>query len=377
MGIGSRGRRQGPELAQAPTAGDELLRIEGLKVEFESDAGRTYAVRGLSVSLHAGRIVGVAGESGSGKTTSALAAMGLLAPGATVAGSIRYGHVDLLSLTEKELRQYRGRHLGMIFQETATALNPVMRVGDQLTMATRAHLNGGRAEIRGRVIAALREVRLTDVDRVMASYPHELSGGQCQRVMIAMALSCGSRVLFADEPTSALDVSVQEEILGLIRDLVAERQLAVMMISHDLAVLADICDELVVMYKGEIVEAGPVATVLGRPCHPYTKALIDCLPKLHGDKEALPELPPSTFAEDGSDGCRFRDRCGFAIDLCAQTPSLEPVTGDNRRRARCWRSAELLSIGPGNQLPDAPAPLMTPHGSLVGARTHRPPRDDA
>jgi peptide/nickel transport system ATP-binding protein len=349
MGITSRVRRSPPEPAVTPNVGDELLRIEGLQVEFQAEAGPTYAVRGLDASLRAGKVVGVAGESGSGKTTLALAAMGLLPTGASVAGSIRYGEAELLSLTEKQLRQYRGRHLGMIFQETATALNPVFRVGDQLMMAARAHVDGSRAEIRARVISALADVRLVDAERVMASYPHELSGGQCQRIMIAMALSCGSRVLFADEPTTALDVSVQEEILNLIRDLVSGRRLAVMLISHDLAVLGEICDELIVMYKGEIVETGPADEVLREPSHPYTKALLECLPKLHGDKARLPELPPSDSAGDASGGCRFRNRCAYAIDVCAKAPELAPLAASPGRRARCWRSEELFAQAAGEE----------------------------
>ncbi len=195
------------------------------------------------------------------------------------------------------------------------------------------------------MVAALADVRLANADRVMASYPHELSGGQCQRVMIAMALSCGSRVLFADEPTTALDVSVQEEILKLIRELVSGRRLAVMLISHDLAVLGEICDELIVMYKGEIVETGPAGEVLSRPAHPYTTALLECLPRLHGRRERLPELPPSDSSEATAGGCRFRDRCAYAIDACQQQPELDPVTS-SARRARCWRSKEILELTP-------------------------------
>jgi peptide/nickel transport system ATP-binding protein len=211
----TRGRTPARQEA-APAPGEEVLRIDRLEVEFGGPV-RTTALRGISLTLDAGRVVGLAGESGCGKTTSALAAMGLLPRGAAVRGSVWYRGTDLLALPEKELRRYRGRHLAMIFQETTTALNPVIRVGEQLMTAARTHARGGKSEARERVIAALADVRLTDSDRVMASYPHELSGGMCQRIIIAMALSCGSRVLFADEPTTALDVSVQEEILELIR----------------------------------------------------------------------------------------------------------------------------------------------------------------
>jgi oligopeptide/dipeptide ABC transporter ATP-binding protein len=318
-----------------------MLRIDGLEVEFGGLA-RTTALRGISLTLDAGRVLGLAGESGCGKTTAALAAMGLLPPGAAVRGSVRYRDTELLALSEKELRRYRGHHLAMIFQETTTALNPVIRVGEQLMMAARTHVRGGKSEARERVIAALADVRLADSERVMASYPHELSGGMCQRIIIAMALSCGSQVLFADEPTTALDVSVQEEILELIRGLVARRQLAVLMISHDLAVLADVCDDLAVMYQGEIVESGPAATVLGNPAHPYTQALLDCLPTLRGRRDSLPELPASADSTGVPGGCPYRPRCGWAIDACLAPPPLTPVLTGQPRMSRCWRSVTVL-----------------------------------
>jgi peptide/nickel transport system ATP-binding protein len=340
------GRRGGAPLPQsAPRPGDEVLRIDGLEVEFGSGPARTNALRGIDLTLHAGRVLGVAGESGCGKTTSALAVMGLLPRGAAVRGSIRYRGTELLGLPEKELRRYRGRHLAMIFQETTTALNPVIRAGDQLMMAARAHVRGSRADARERVRAALTDVRLADADRVMASYPHELSGGMCQRVIIAMALSCGSAVLFADEPTTALDVSVQEEILGLIRGLVTRRRLAVMMISHDLAVLADVCDDIAVMYRGEIVESGPAPAVLGSPAHPYTRGLLDCLPTLRGRRDTLPELPSDPAGTPAVPGCRFRPRCGWAVDACREPPDLVPVLAGQPRTSRCWRSTAVLGHG--------------------------------
>lgn len=327
---------------RAPELDEEILRIADLSVEFRSGAARTRAVKGLSLSLHAGRVVGVAGESGSGKTTAALAAMGLLARPAVATGSVCYRGKELLGLRERQLRQHRGQHLAMIFQETATALNPVMKIGDQLMMAARAHVRGGKSESLQRVIAALEEVRLVDTTRIMASYPHELSGGMCQRVMIAMALTCGSKVLFADEPTTALDVSVQEEILELIRGIVERRRLAVMMISHDLAVLGDVCDRIVVMYQGEAVETGEVRTVLTSPAHPYTQALLACVPTLHGRHEQLPEMKPVTGSSLVA-GCRFRPRCSWAAEVCEHAPELSPVTDrPGRGEARCWRRSAVM-----------------------------------
>jgi peptide/nickel transport system ATP-binding protein len=338
---GRRGRAQVLSPA-APVPGEEVLGIAGLEVEFGAGTARTTALRGVDLTLRAGRVLGVAGESGCGKTTSALAAMGLLPRAAVVRGSIQYRGTELLALSEKELRRYRGSHLAMVFQETTMALNPVIRVGDQLMMAARTHGRGGKAEARERVLAALADVRLTDAERVMSSYPHELSGGMCQRVVIAMAVSCGSRVLFADEPTTALDVSVQEEILELLRGLVTRRQLAMLMISHDLAVLADICDEIAVMYRGEIVEYGSVGPVLANPAHPYTLALLDCLPTLRDRRDLLPELPSAPDDAGAARGCRFRARCGWAIDACQEPPALAPVLTGQSRLSRCWRSTDVL-----------------------------------
>jgi peptide/nickel transport system ATP-binding protein len=327
--------------------GEEVLTIEGLGVVFRRAGVQTEAVRGLSLSLRSGRVLGVAGESGSGKTTAALAAMGLLPTGTLVTGSIKLRDQELVGLPDKQLRAFRGREIAMVFQETGTALNPVMRVGDQLMTAARANRGGARSELRARIESALDEVQLHDHEHVLRSYPDELSGGMCQRVVIAMALSCGSKVLLADEPTTALDVSVQHEIIELIGGLVSRDKLAVMMISHDLGVLAEICDELVVMHMGEVVETGPVDVVLGEPAHPYTKALLDCLPRLHGDKVVLPELPQYAEQVTASGGCRFRHRCPLRADVCETHPDLMAVADGNREggphAARCWRSDQLLA----------------------------------
>lgn len=333
-------------MATSATDGDEVLAVRELGVVFRRGGIETEAVRGLSLSLRSGRVLGVAGESGSGKTTAALAAMGLLPAGTVVTGSITVGGRELVGLSDKKLRAFRGRQVAMVFQETGTALNPVMRVGDQLMRAAKANRGGSRLELRERIEQALDEVQLRNHEHVLRSYPDELSGGMCQRVVIAMALSCGSRILLADEPTTALDVSVQHEIIELIAGLVQRDNLAVMMISHDLGVLADICDDLVVMHMGEAVEHGSVDQILSRPAHPYTKALLDCLPQLHGRKGALPEL--ALYGQKPNPGgCRFSHRCPLRADICAKHPELTPI-GDAeyngpQHAARCWRSEAVLA----------------------------------
>jgi oligopeptide/dipeptide ABC transporter ATP-binding protein len=325
--------------------GAEALAIDDLRVAYRRGGRRTEAVRGLSLSLRSGRVLGVAGESGSGKSTAALAAMGLLPTGSEVTGSIKLRGRELVGLSDQQLRAFRGREVAMVFQETGTALNPVMRVGDQLMKAAKANTPGTRAELQAKIEAALDEVQLRDHHHVLRSYPDELSGGMCQRVVIAMALSCGSKILLADEPTTALDVSVQHEIIELIGGLVRRDNLAVMMISHDLGVLAEICDDLVVMHMGEVVEIGPVDAVLNEPGHPYTKALLDCLPTLHGSKVKLPELAQYGEPVSSGTGCRFRHRCPLRAEVCDTHPDLMTVNDSNREEshaARCWRSDLLL-----------------------------------
>jgi oligopeptide/dipeptide ABC transporter ATP-binding protein len=335
-----------PGLAGPVADGEEVLTVDGLRVVFNRGGVRTEAVRGLNLSMRSGRVLGVAGESGSGKTTAALAAMGLLPTGTAVTGSIKLRGQELVGLPDRELRRFRGRQIAMVFQEAGTALNPVMRVGDQLMRAARANKPESKSVLRAQIESALDEVQLRDHDHVLRSYPDELSGGMCQRVVIAMALSCGSKVLLADEPTTALDVSVQREIIELIGGLVKLDKLAVMMISHDLGVLAEICDELVVMHMGEVVEIGPIDDVLARPGHPYTKALLDCLPRLHGEKVPLPELRQYGEKVTSEAGCRFRHRCPLRADVCETHPDLMAVNdGDAAgalHAARCWRSDLLL-----------------------------------
>ncbi len=267
---------------------ESVLSIRDLSVDF---GGPTKAVSGVSIELTPGRILGVAGQSGSGKSLTALAAMGLVPSNAHVEGSIRFQGQELVGMSEKDRSRLRGSGMTMIFQETITALNPVVPIKKQLMLAVTANLDCDADEARDRVEGSLHDVKLHDVDRVMNSYPYELSGGMCQRVMIAMALVCGADVLFADEPTTALDVTVQREVIDIIRGVADERNLAVMLISHDIGVLEEVSDELAVMYQGRVVESGPSSDVIANPGHPYTAALLNSIPRISGGLTEFVEMP--------------------------------------------------------------------------------------
>lgn len=272
---------------------DVLLEVQDLAVTF---GGAEPVVSGVALQLRRGEILGIAGQSGSGKSLTALSALGLLPPGARVQGSIRYRGQELVGMSAKQWAPIRGHGITMIFQETNTALNPVLPVGRQLILAVRSNHECSRAEARERVANVLRDVQLNDVDRVMNSYPHELSGGMSQRVMIAMALACGAEVLLADEPTTALDVTVQREVIDILRRVVDEYGIAAMLISHDLGVLDEVTDRLAVMYLGRVVESGSTAAVLTGPQHPYTQALLACIPRITGGTSEFVEMPDRDYA---------------------------------------------------------------------------------
>ena len=309
----------------------DVLEVEGLTVR----VGSVDVVRGISFALAAGQRTGLIGESGSGKTLTALAIMGLLPEGMSASGRVAYRGRDMLALTERELCRLRGDRVAMIFQEPMTALNPVMKVGEQVAEPLQVHrgMRGGLA--RAAALEALERVHLPDALEKMQSYPHQLSGGQRQRAMIAMSTACSPEVLIADEPTTALDVTVQAQILSLLADLVAECGSSLLMITHDLPVVANVCQRVLVLYGGEIVEEGDVSEVFEAPRHPYTRALLDAIPPLDeelpsrklkaipGSVPGLGEFPP---------GCPFRNRCPRATEICATMPALE---GDDHRAA-CW-----------------------------------------
>jgi peptide/nickel transport system ATP-binding protein len=272
-----------------------LLEIKNLTVRFQTEDGLITAINNISFKLHRGETVGIVGESGSGKSVTSLSIMRLLnEPPANIAGGKILYHkengevVNLLALSEEDMRQYRGNEIAMIFQEPMTSLNPVHRCGAQVMEAILNHQNVSKSEARNQTIALFEKVKLPDPERAFTSYPHQLSGGQKQRVMIAMSLSCNPSVLIADEPTTALDVTVQKRILDLMKDLQRESDTAVMFITHDLGVIADIADRVIVMYKGNIVEEGEVQDIFKNPKHPYTKSLLACRPPLEGRLRRLP-----------------------------------------------------------------------------------------
>jgi len=298
-----------------------LLRIEGLRTVFRSMTGDIPAVDGVDIEVAKGRTLGIVGESGCGKSVLSLSVMRLVArPGRIAEGRIVFDGCDLLALDDTSMRNLRGADLAMIFQEPLTSLNPVHKIGFQITEAMRAHDPKASAhELKQRAIAALRRVRIPAPERRFEEYPHQLSGGMRQRVMIAMALSCQPKLLIADEPTTALDVTIQAQILDLLRELQTELGMSIILITHDLGVIAEMADEVAVMYAGRIVERAPARTLFEDPQHPYTIGLLGSVPRLDEERETLLAIEgsvPPPFALPA--GCRFHPRCPFAQAACTR-----------------------------------------------------------
>jgi peptide/nickel transport system ATP-binding protein len=294
-------------------------------------------VDGVSLSVVPGRTLAVVGESGCGKSVTALAVMGLLPPGARIGGSIRFAGREISTLDAEDWRRKRGRDMAMIFQEPMTSLNPAFTAGEQVAEALRVHQGLDAAAAFDRAVEMLARVRIPDAGRRARQYPHQLSGGMRQRVMIAMALACRPRLLIADEPTTALDVTVQAQILALIDELKAETGTAVLLITHDLGVVADHADDVVVMYAGRVAERAPAAQLFARPQHPYTVGLLGAAPSLEGGAERLASIE-GTVPDllDPPPGCRFAPRCPFAVARCAEQPPLAPMEAGHV--AACWRA---------------------------------------
>ena len=311
---------------------EPLLDVRGLKTRLELEAGPVLAVDDVSFSIPPGGTLGVVGESGCGKSLTALSVMRLVPdpPVRVVGGSIRFQGEELLALPEARMRRLRGRHLSMIFQEPMTSLNPVYTAGQQIAEGVRLHQGLSRTAAREHAVEMLRQVGIPAPEQRVDSYPHQLSGGRRQRVMIAMALASGPELLIADEPTTALDVTIQAQILELLKRLQVERRMAVMLITHDLGVVAGSCDAVVVMYAGRVVERAPVKELFRQPAHPYTAGLLRSIPSLQtggapGQRPRLKTIPgmvPSLSRLPA--GCRFRDRCERALEVCARVdPPLE------------------------------------------------------
>ena len=315
-----------------------LLSVENLQVQFQTKKGINTAVDGVSFSVEKGRILGIVGESGCGKSVTSMSILQLLGSNARISGgSIKLDGKELIGLPEKEMCRIRGNDIAMIFQDPMTALNPTLTIGTQLMEPIMLHQNCGKKEAWTRAVDVLKRVGIAAPEKRMKEYPHQLSGGMRQRVMIAMAVSCEPRLLIADEPTTALDVTIQAQILELMEDIRAKKNTGILMITHDLGVVAEMCSRVVVMYAGRIVEEAPVQELFADPKHPYTQGLIGSVPKLGSGVESLPSIPGSV--PDLSvmpKGCKFAPRCKYAMDIChQQEPELADINEAGTRKCRC------------------------------------------
>ena len=326
-----------------------LLEIRNLTTEFRSGGNVVRAVDGISFSVGQGETLGIVGESGCGKSVTSLSIMRLLPspPGRVAAGEIRFDGRDILALPEGAMRKIRGNDIAMIFQEPMTSLNPVHTVGEQIIETILLHRDISRAEARNRALDMLRLVRIPSPETRIDDYPHQLSGGMRQRVMIAMALACDPKILIADEPTTALDVTIQAQILDLMRDLRERTGTAIVLITHDLGVIAELAHRVLVMYAGGVVEEAPVEALFGDPQHPYTLGLLGSIPKLQGEEErlaAIRGMVPNPYAMPA--GCRFNPRCPLADARCrSEAPPLVEIKPNHR--TACWKAPLELVLPAG------------------------------
>ena len=322
-----------------------LLEVKGLKTYFHTDDGIVKAVDGVSFEVYSGETLGIVGESGCGKSVTSLSVMRLLdEKGEIAGGEILFDGKDIRALSDEEMRKMRGNDMAMIFQEPMTALNPVYTIGDQITEAILLHQDVDKETARKMAIDMLRKVGIPEPEKRIDEYPHELSGGMRQRAMIAMSLSCNPKLLFADEPTTALDVTIQAQILELMLELQKEYGMAIVMITHDLGVIAEMAERVVVMYAGKVVEYADVVTLFKDPKHPYTWGLMNAIPRLDEDKDVLYNIPgvvpdPLDFPK----GCRFNTRCPLATDKCRteEPPLVEIEPG---HKAACWHIDRLVEM---------------------------------
>ena len=324
---------------KVPFSSDSVLAIENLRIEFPAYRSTVKALNGVSIEVKSGEIVGVIGESGSGKSVTAMLSMRLLPEHAyeVKSGSLSILGRDMLAAPEKDLLKVRGKDVAMIFQEPMTALNPTRRIGRQMLDVIIHHQKLSKPEARVKAIALLRDMHIADPEQVMNSYPFELSGGMRQRVMIALAFSCDPQLLIADEPTTALDVTVQRQVLLLLREKARERGTAILLITHDMALVSQFCDRVYVMYTGAVVEQGITAQVMADPRHPYTQGLLSGLPEQvepGQDLKTIPGQVPNLSALP--EGCTFRNRCDHAMARCAERPPMLTIDAGAGRKSACW-----------------------------------------
>jgi len=323
---------------------ERLLEVNDLKVRFATEDGTVRAVDGLSLELERGKVLGIVGESGSGKSVTAMTLMGLTrGVNAGFEGEVLYKGTDLLNVSDRDMQNFRGNELGMIFQDPMTSLNPVYRIGEQIVEAIQSHEDVDKRTARARTVELLRQVGIPNPETRVDSFPHEFSGGMRQRAMIAMALSCNPSILIADEPTTALDVTIQAQIVELINRLKDDFDSAVIFITHDLGVIADIADEIIVMYAGRVVERGSKRDVFYDPQMPYTWGLLGSIPRLDRPRperlHTIEGMPPSLIRPP--EGCKFRPRCPHAFEKCKQEPELENRVGTPGHLDRCWLDVEF------------------------------------
>ncbi|MDE7243257.1 MAG: ABC transporter ATP-binding protein [Oscillospiraceae bacterium] len=318
-----------------------LLKVDKLRTEFFSSKNSSVtAVDKVSFNIYKGEILGLVGESGCGKSVTSLSIMQLLrdTPGKVTNGQVLLDGRDLLKMSDAEIRSIRGGRMSMIFQEPMSALNPSMRIDRQMMETIMLHTDKNKEQARSHAADMLKKVGIPDPSRVLKNYPHQLSGGMSQRVMIAMALSCGPELLIADEPTTALDVTIQAQILDLMKKLQKEDQSSILLITHDLGVVAEMCSRVIVMYAGKIVEEAPVGPLFNHPAHPYTQGLIASVPKLGSGVKILPSIPGSVpDLASMPKGCRFAPRCKYAAAKCREK---EPELAGDNHRCRCWLKQE-------------------------------------
>ena len=323
---------------------EPVLQVKGLKTYYYTEEGVVPAVDGLDFEVEPGETYAIVGESGCGKSVTSLSILRLIPspPGKIIDGEIIYHGQDLVKKSEREMRSIRGNDISMIFQEPMTSLNPVFTVGQQIGESFRFHQQMGKAEMLKKSIEMVRLFCIPEPEHVINDYPNQLSGGMRQRVMIAMALACNPKILIADEPTTALDVTIQAQIMELIVRLNEQLNMGVMLITHDLAVVAQTCSRVIVMYLGQIVEEADVLTLFDHPCHPYTEGLMRSIPRMEGDRTKPLYMIPGTvpLLSQIPTGCRFAPRCAYATERCRQeTPQLTPVS--DKQSVRCFRAAEL------------------------------------